>query len=144
VIDRKDWISAYKTHRDRVLHYDDLARELDAIFKTRNRDHWMTLLEGEGVPFAPELEVQEVENDPQVKHLDVFYSTHHPAYGEVKFARRPITVDSNRTIDLRPPPALGEHTEAILTEAGLTPAEVRDLREAKIIAQFEATAKPIG
>lgn len=40
--------------------------------------------------------------------------------------------DTKATIRLQPP-VLGEHTESILKEIGLSPEEVRQLREEKVV-----------
>jgi crotonobetainyl-CoA:carnitine CoA-transferase CaiB-like acyl-CoA transferase len=132
-VEREDWISRYPRHTDRIRHYDDLAIELATIFRNRDRAAWIALLEQEGVPFAPEHELQDVEHDPQVRHRDVFYTITHPTHGRVRHARRPVQVDSDRSIDFAPPPALGEHTDVILHDIGIQHNDVERLRQSKIV-----------
>jgi len=133
VIGREDWITRYATRLDRVNHYEALAVELNEIFQTRNREDWIPLLEREDVPFAPEHELQDLEDDPQVRHLGVFYELEHPKYGKVKAAHGPVRVDADRTINFRPPPDLGEHTEEVLREAGVAAERIAELRAQGII-----------
>lgn len=132
-IGREDWIQAYPNHLDRVRAYDFLATELDQVFRARERDEWMLTLERESVPFAPEREVQDLEDDPQVRHLSVFYQLDHPQHGPVKMARRPVHVDSIRDIDGRAPPGLGEHSDEVLREAGLSRDQIERLRKSGIV-----------
>ena len=132
-VERENWIDEYPRHRDRVGRYDELAKELALIFCTRSRSDWMERLEKEGVPFAPENEAQDVECDPQVQHLGVFYSLTHPLHGANKFARRPIYIDSQRDVDGTPPPALGEHTNEILRELGYEQTDIGRLRDLGIV-----------
>ena len=132
-IDREDWITQYPKHNDRVQRYDELASELGTIFRARDRVDWVVRLEREEVPFAPEHEVQDVEHDPQVRHLNVFYTVAHPIHGEVRNAHRPVSVDSDRTIDFRPPPGLGEHSDEILRDVGIAPEDIARLRQLKIV-----------
>jgi crotonobetainyl-CoA:carnitine CoA-transferase CaiB-like acyl-CoA transferase len=132
-VGREGWIAKYATHRERVENYEPLASELSKIFRTRNRDEWLPDLEAHDVPFAPEHELQDVEADPQVRHLDVFHELEHPTYGKVTMARRPVRVDSSRTVDFRPPPGLGEHSEEILREAGVPAERIARLRELGIV-----------
>ena len=132
-IGRPEWIAAYPAHLDRVKAYEALSTELEWIFRTRDRDEWIAVLERESVPFAPEREVQELEDDPQVRHLDVFYKLEHPVHGPVKLARRPVHVDSSREIDSRPPPGLGEHSDEVLREAGFSCEQIDLLRKSGIV-----------
>src|SRR6266850_1025587 len=110
-IERPDWATQYATRANRVKHYESIAVQLKEVFAKKTRAEWMARLEREDVPFAPELGVQEIEHDPQVKHLRTVYSL-----GKIKAPHRPAKVDGSREIDFRPPPGLGEHTGEILAE----------------------------
>lgn len=132
-IGREDWLQKYGERMDRVRDYEAIAFELNDAFKMRNRNEWIPILERAGFPFAPELEVDELEDDPQIQHLGVFYETEHPVHGKVKGPHRPILVDGSRDIDYRPPPALGEHTNDILREAGVDDKAIADLGRAGIV-----------
>ena len=85
------------------------------------------------MPFAPVLNVAEVAEDAQVKHLGTFYRVAHPTEGEVSGAFPPLRVDGERPGPIAPPPTLGEHTVAILGELGLDAARVSELKAKKII-----------
>jgi crotonobetainyl-CoA:carnitine CoA-transferase CaiB-like acyl-CoA transferase len=132
-VGREDWVSEYPARADRIAHYERLASELSGIFRTRDRDEWITVLERADIPFAPENELQDLENDPQVRHLDVFYETEHPQHGRVKAPHRPVRLDGSREIDFRPPPVLGEHTEEVLREVGVAPERIAELRANRVI-----------
>ena len=116
VIERPDWAEKYAKRADRAREYETIAFELKKIFATRTRAEWMERLEREDVPFAPELGVQDLENDPQVRHLGTFYSIPHEKHGKVRAQHRPARVDGSREIDFRAPPDLGEHTGEVLAE----------------------------
>jgi len=126
--ERPEWVAKYPTHLDRVRGYDDIAKELVAIFRTRTRDEWMAILEKEGLPFAPEHEVQELDSDPQIAHLEVFYEVQHPKFGTIRNAHRPSWVDRTRDIPFRPPPELGENNDEVFKEIGLSQSEIGQLR----------------
>jgi crotonobetainyl-CoA:carnitine CoA-transferase CaiB-like acyl-CoA transferase len=57
----------------------------------------------------------------------MFYELRHPQFGPVRAAHRPIRYDGDKRSDFLPPPALGEHTEELLREAGLSPAAIAAL-----------------
>jgi crotonobetainyl-CoA:carnitine CoA-transferase CaiB-like acyl-CoA transferase len=104
----------------RVSNYPALNVTLTTIMAAKTRAHWMARLEEFDVPFAPINAVPEVLSDPQVAHLGTFMETRHPHEGRVVTIRSPISVDGTRA-DNKPPPQLGEHTEAILSELGWPP-----------------------
>jgi crotonobetainyl-CoA:carnitine CoA-transferase CaiB-like acyl-CoA transferase len=52
----------------------------------------------------------------------------------VQLPASPILVDGERLPIRRPPPRLGEHTDEILAEIGLTSAEIGHLRASGVIA----------
>ena len=116
VIEKPDWATAYAQRADRARNYEKIAFELKKIFAARDRAEWMERLEREDVPFAPELGVQDLERDPQVRHLKTFYELTHEKHGRVRAQHRPAKVDGSRDIDFRAPPDLGEHTDEILAE----------------------------
>ena len=118
-ISREDLLEKYPDRAARVGRYDDLALDLAGAFVTRPRDYWLPLLEANDVPFAPERRLEELADDPQVQHLDVFYEMTHPRYGSVRAAHRPVRYDGDNHSNFLPPPALGEHTQEVLRAAGM-------------------------
>jgi crotonobetainyl-CoA:carnitine CoA-transferase CaiB-like acyl-CoA transferase len=130
---REDLARKYPDRQARIRDYDALARDLADIFSTRERDAWMPLLEQHDVPFAPERRLEELADDPQVRHLGVFYETAHSELGTVKAANRPIRYDGDNRSNFMPPPALGEHTQEVLREAGLTVEKIDGLRAQGVI-----------
>ena len=132
-IDRQDLLEKYPGRLARVQHYDELALALAQTFATRDRDAWLPLLEREDVPFAPERRLDELADDPQVRHLDLFYELEHPEYGKVRAAHRPIRYDGDNHSNFAPPPALGEHTDAILAEAGISSERIEALRSQGVV-----------
>ena len=126
-------LDRYPTRQVRVERYDELARDLAEVFAAHPRAHWLPLLEAHDVPFAPERRLHELADDPQVQHLDVFYSLTHPEQGVVRAAHRPVRFDGDHRSDFRPPPTLGEHTLQVLREAGLSPQAIARLQEQGVI-----------
>ena len=132
-IDRQAWIAKYPKRMDRVGAYEQLAIELGAVFKTKARAEWVTLLEAADVPFAPELALEELEHDPHIAHLGVFYELEHPKYGPVRAPHRAIRADGSREIDFKPPPDLGEHADEVLGALGVSSERLAALRSRGIV-----------
>ncbi|MBI2728951.1 MAG: CoA transferase [Polaromonas sp.] len=132
-ISQEELAQKYPDRASRVQRYDELAVDLAAVFATKPRDYWLPLLEQNDVPFAPERRLEELREDPQVKHLDVFYDMTHPQYGKVSAAHRPVRYDGDNHSNFLPPPALGEHTREVLAQAGLSPSDIKKLADEGVI-----------
>jgi len=133
VIESPDLLQRYPDRKRRVDSYEAIGRELAAIFATRPREEWLERLAQHDVPFAPERRLNELDEDPQVRHLDLFYELDHPAAGPVRSVHRAIRCDGSREIDFRPPPTLGEHTREVLVGLGLSDDELRGLSSQGVI-----------
>ncbi len=127
------WLGYRHCGNEVYLDRHGRIRKLTGIFRSRDRSEWVARLEHAVVPFGVENELQDLEDDPQIRHLDVFYEVEHPRYGKVKAPRRPVRIDGSREIDFRPPPDLGEHTDEVLREIGVSAERVAELREARVI-----------
>lgn len=105
----------------RVANYDVLLGICAEVFCRRTRDEWLQRFASFDVPFASGNRISDVFNDAQVRHLDSFYTLTHPVKGNLTSIRRPVRLDGRRAdqADVAPP-MLGEHTEDVLRELGLT------------------------
>ena len=110
--------SRFKTHDGRVRNYDLLAQELGTAFATRSRDDWLPRLEANDVPCAPVNRIDEVVDDPQLRHLGTFREIVGLSGTPTLTVQTPVSYDGERTSGSTSPPALGEHTEEILRECG--------------------------
>ena len=124
----------YAGRMERIENYFSMTAEFKKAAATQPRHYWMPRLEENDVPYAPILNLPEVFDDPQVKHLDTFYTVTHPNEGKQTFARRPVYVDGSRDDQpMIPPPQLSEHTEEVLSELGFDTDAIAGLREQGII-----------
>ena len=132
-IERPDLLTRYPTRKQKMDHYEDIGRELAAAFATRNRDEWAPLLVANDVPFAPERTMDEVADDPQVKHLNIFNEMQHPQFGTQRAINRPWRFDGDNFSAYLPPPVMGQHSDDILAEAGVSRERIAALRNKKIL-----------
>jgi crotonobetainyl-CoA:carnitine CoA-transferase CaiB-like acyl-CoA transferase len=93
----------------RIANQDALIELLGGIFKGRTRDDWCARLVAQDVPHAPMYRTDEVPDDPQAQHLQLFVDTHHPTMGPSRTVRSPISFDGQRCLHVAAPPTLGEH-----------------------------------
>jgi crotonobetainyl-CoA:carnitine CoA-transferase CaiB-like acyl-CoA transferase len=125
--------SRFATYKARTANFDAISRALMPVFKQRTRDEWLARLVDYDVPCAPVNTLDEVIDDPQVRHLGSFAEIEHPSEGPVFRTRNPVHFDGARDEDLKLPPTLGEHTDIILREAGISDGKIADLRGRKIV-----------
>ncbi|MBM3486154.1 MAG: CoA transferase [Alphaproteobacteria bacterium] len=127
----------YRTNPARIANRDTLIPLMQAIFRTRTIDDWVETLRAAGVPCGPINTMDRVFADPQVEARAMAIEMAHPASGTgtVHLVANPAKLSATPLSYRRPPPMLGEHTEAVLSEAlGLDRATLAALRDAGVIA----------
>jgi crotonobetainyl-CoA:carnitine CoA-transferase CaiB-like acyl-CoA transferase len=86
---------------------------------------------GDAVPF---LDYPSLSVHPQVQALDVIQEIEHPTAGRFKTIR-PVWNFTDTKAEMRtPPPTLGQHTGEILERFGVSSAEIKRLRQARIVS----------
>jgi crotonobetainyl-CoA:carnitine CoA-transferase CaiB-like acyl-CoA transferase len=90
-------------------------------------------LEAERVPFAMVLSPDELTRDPHALAVGLFAERQHHVVGRTRFPRHPIQFRGTPADTTDASPALGEHTDEILTELGLVD-RIADLRSAGVVA----------
>ncbi|MDO6561779.1 CaiB/BaiF CoA-transferase family protein [Amphritea sp. 1_MG-2023] len=94
---------------------------------------WLDNLTAAGVPCGPINTLDQVFNDPQVKYRQLRLDLPHPVVGCVPSVANPVKFSHTPIEYHRPSPMLGEHTQAVLTELGLSQAEIVQLKASKVI-----------
>ncbi|MBB3177146.1 CaiB/BaiF CoA-transferase family protein [Variovorax sp. Sphag1AA] len=103
----------FATREARIANQETLIELLGERFRTQPRDEWCRRLQREDVPNAPMYDTSEALEDPQAKHLQLMTSAEHPVMGLFRTVRSPVSFDGQRSLDVRPPPVLGEHNDEI-------------------------------
>jgi crotonobetainyl-CoA:carnitine CoA-transferase CaiB-like acyl-CoA transferase len=98
----------------RIGNYEGVVAFLAPIFRTRSREEWRSRLLEYEVPSSPVYASDEVLRTAQVRHLEMEVAAEHPQMGPFRTIRSPVSFDGERTLDVRPPPVLGEHDDEIL------------------------------
>ena len=98
------------------------------VTSKQSSDYWISKLEEAGIPCGPVNNIQEVFEDPQVKHLEMAMPMQHRTRGAINVVAQPVNLQGVDTGFYRDMPKLGEHNAEILAEAGLTAAEIADLK----------------
>ena len=102
----------------RNANVDALQTALEARLKTRPTAHWLSVLEGAGVPCAPINTVEDVVADRHLAARNMIVEAADAVAGRVRMAGNPIKLSPYRDPPERPPaPALDGHRRAVLGRA---------------------------
>ncbi|HEV8675379.1 MAG TPA: CoA transferase [Methylomirabilota bacterium] len=118
----------FRTPADRSRNRQALNAELERVLVGKPSHEWVDALNAAGVPAGPILNVREVFDNEQVRHLGLAQPVRHPTLGELRVQGLPVVLSRTPGAVRRAAPDPGEHTDAILAELGLTPAEIAALR----------------
>ncbi len=123
---------AYATNAARVGNREVLLPQIQGILMTRTRDTWLAELEARGIPAGPINTLSEVFDDPQVKHREMRRTLKRGEL-DVPQVANPLRFDNRPAVSDRAPPRLGQDSDAILTEMGLTADDIARLRHEGIV-----------
>lgn len=121
---------------DRVRNREALIPLLREITVLKTRQEWVEGLADLAVPCAPVYTIDQVFEDPQVKHRGMAMELPHPlaGSGSVPVVASPIRMSETPVWYRNAPPTLGQHTEEVLREVlGMGESEINKLRENGIV-----------
>jgi crotonobetainyl-CoA:carnitine CoA-transferase CaiB-like acyl-CoA transferase len=111
----------------REKHINERLAMTQDVLKTRTTEEWLARLEAEGVPCAPVLTRDQVIAHPQVLASELLVESEHPFAGRLRQTRPAARFERTPPELRRGAPRLGEHTEEVLREIGLSVQEIDGL-----------------
>ena len=129
-LERPEWLEdgRFKTPALRDANIDARLSLTQEALRVRTTAEWMARLEAEDVPCAPVLTRDALVAHPQLRAGGTLVEFEHPAAGRLRQARPAARFEATPSALRRGAPTLGEHTDALLAEAGFPPAEIAALR----------------
>jgi crotonobetainyl-CoA:carnitine CoA-transferase CaiB-like acyl-CoA transferase len=119
--------------RARTENHYELLEILREAFAKKPRAHWLAALDAESLPNAPINTIEEVFEDPQIKHMGIPKQIEHRKIGSSNLVGSPINLSDTPPAFFRPAPLLGENTREILGRLGYDEASIADLRSEGVI-----------
>ena len=123
----------FLTNSDRLSNQDDLDDVISNFIKKFDRDPLLKLFSEEGITVGPVLDISEIIEHPYVLDRKILIEHYNNNYGNIlmhqafpRLSKTPGKVKSSA-------PSIGENTNDILKEIGLTKSQIEKLRENKII-----------
>ncbi len=132
LVEQPDWVSdpRFRNFADRLANRDALTELLDEALAKRSSADWLSRFGG-SVPAAPVNDIAQALDNPFVTEHGRLQTLTHPSAGEYRLVAPPVR--SAETPPSRPAPALGEHTDALLTELGYDAGRLQKLRASGVI-----------
>jgi len=123
----------FKEAEARSKNRQAMNQELDATLSLKPTAHWVELLNAQGVPCGPILNVKEVFENEQVKHLGLAVPVKSPKLGDIQLQRVAVTLSRTPGSVRTATAEMGEHTDEVLGELGYSPDQVKKLRTDKVV-----------
>ena len=135
VMQRPDWLTdeRFRSPGARSKNRDAMNAEIEAITVGRSSEAWIKAFNDAGVPAGYIYSIDEVFNDPQVKHLQMASPVHHPELGDISLVAQPVTLSDAPFRIRSATPELGEHTDEVLGAIGYTDGEIEQFRLNEVV-----------
>jgi crotonobetainyl-CoA:carnitine CoA-transferase CaiB-like acyl-CoA transferase len=123
----------FTTNPARVQNYELLRPLLGEVLRRRTRAEWIEALTAAGVPCGSVRDVREVLTDPHLDARRMIEVVEHAAVGTMRVLGIPIKLSDTPGRVRTAPPTLGQHTRAVLHDAGVADQELDALRGRGVI-----------
>jgi crotonobetainyl-CoA:carnitine CoA-transferase CaiB-like acyl-CoA transferase len=117
----------------RGQNIDRIYNKMAEIALTRTTAEWEALLLQIDVPHAAFAKVTEIAEQPHLKAVEMFVTLDHPTEGAIRQARPSAKFSESPAAIQCMAPRLGEHSRAVLREAGLSDEDIAALIERKAV-----------
>jgi formyl-CoA transferase len=123
----------YATSSARSRHREELNEVLATETRKKTSEEWIKLLNDAGVPCGPINTIDKTFADEKVQFLEMAQGVQSPALGDLTILGHPVSLNGKRNPLRNAAPELGEHTQAVLTELGVSKDDIADFEKSGVI-----------
>lgn len=130
----------FASNRLRVEHRQELIAAIQAVTRTRSSAEWIALLEDKAVPCGPINDIAQAFDDAQVQARGLRIELPRWPVGSsgdgishISGVASPLRLSEHPPVLRYAPPALGQHTDEVLTEMGLDATHIAQLRSSGVV-----------
>lgn len=140
IIGAPEWLDdpRFATNGDRHARRYELAELIGEKLQAHTSAEWESILNEAGIPCGPILPLDQALDHPQTRHREMVVERDHPTMGTVRLLGMPVKLSDTPAAIWRTPPLMGQHTDDVLEELGLSAEEIADLRERGIVRSGQA------
>lgn len=114
----------YASATSRSSNYETLYATLGEIMAGQSTEFWLTHCKPLSIPIAPVNSLEDLFKDPHLRAVGTFFQAEHPDLGTVTQVKSPVSFSRTQSEVRWLAPKLGEHSRAVLLEAGLSAEEI--------------------
>jgi len=123
----------FRTNANRVNNRAETLSRVQAVISTRAAAEWNEALSAVGVPCSPINSLAQLVSHPHTAASGVIVEYDHASAGRLKGVGHPVLINGAERTAGAPPPALGQHTDEVLAEIGLSAERIGALRRDGIV-----------
>jgi len=134
VIGKEEWITDpdYATPNARLPRLKHVFDTIERWTMTKTKFEAMQEFNKHDIPCGPILSMEELAAEPSLRATGTVVEVDHPTRGKYLTVGNPIKLSDSPT-EVQRSPLLGEHTNEVLAELGLSRSEIAELRAEKVI-----------
>ncbi len=114
----------FATLGQRVVNAKDLYGIVAEIVATRTSAQWIEALEAANIPVTPVNTMESLLDDAQLQASGFWHFIDHPTEGRLRQSDAPVRFSGSDFQIQQAAPTLGQHSEEVLLEAGLSLTEI--------------------
>jgi crotonobetainyl-CoA:carnitine CoA-transferase CaiB-like acyl-CoA transferase len=140
VLGHPEWIedARFVTNDARMRNREALVEAMERVLVAHDREHWMGAFDAAGVPAGPVHSIGEALTHEQVLARDMVVEVEHARAGRTRSIGFPVKFGATPAGSTgRGAPMLGEHSRAVLREAGYSVAEIDALVAEGVVASAD-------
>ena len=119
--------------RVRFMNRGKVNAAISELTRQKTSAEWIELFSAAEVPCGPVYRIDEVFDDPQVRHMGIVQPVEHPVLGRLDLIGQPITLSRTPSRLVKATPEKGAHTEEILNDLGYDTDAIAGFRNNGVI-----------
>jgi len=123
----------FRKNADRVKNRNETIGHVQSALAQQTAAHWNDALSRVGVPCSPINTIAQLLDHPHTQASGIIVEYDHQVAGRLKGVGHPVLIDGVERQAGLPPPMLGQHTDDVLSEIGLSSEAIGELRRSGVV-----------